>query len=112
MRIYIAGPYSAPTEEERLDNTLAAIDAGIAVLLKGHYPYVPHLSHWLDIRAKEIGIDLRWEDYVRWGEQWVEVADAVLLLGHSPGADREIEKARNLGKVLFFSLAEIPDVKS
>jgi hypothetical protein len=90
---------------------LAAIDAGIAVLLKGHYPYVPHLSHWLDLRAREKGIEFTWEDYVRWGEQWVGVADAVLLLGHSPGADRELAEARRLGKRVFFSLADIPDIR-
>lgn len=35
MRIYIAGPYSAPTEEERLANVTRACQVAAALILKG-----------------------------------------------------------------------------
>ena len=45
MIIYIAGKYGAPTDGERLKNTNKAIDMGIAVYKKGHYPLVYCYGH-------------------------------------------------------------------
>lgn len=108
LRIYIAGPYSADTEEQIGINVNAAIDAAFVVFSKGHFPYVPHLTHFIDQRAKEIGVNLRWEDYIRWDMVWLEICDALLYLSGSRGAKLELQAAKERGKKIFYSLDEIP----
>jgi O-glycosyl hydrolase len=110
LKIYIAGPYSAPTLEEKLENTNKAIMAGIKVLIKGHYPYIPHLTHYVDLFAYEKGIPLKWEDYIDWDLTWLELCDALLFLGDSRGARIELEYAKKLGKYIFYSVDEIPNI--
>ena len=112
LRIYIAGPYTAETQEQQLANAYVAIDAGIAVLLKGHFPFVPHLSHWVDMRAREEGIKLKWEDYIDWDMEWLRQCDALLFLGTSRGANLELEEAQKLNKSIYLSLDKIPSVKN
>jgi O-glycosyl hydrolase len=108
LKIYIAGPYSAPTLEEKLENTNKAIMAGIKVLIKGHYPYIPHLTHYVDLFAHEKGIPLKWEDYIDWDLTWLELCDALLFLGDSRGARIELEYAKKLGKYIFILLMKYP----
>jgi len=105
MRIYIAGPYSADTEEEMLANTNKAIDAGVAIYYKGHVPYIPHLFHFV---SKRHG-DMCWADYMCIGIQWLKKCDAILYLGSSKGADIELHLARKWGLKAFNSIDEIPD---
>jgi len=56
LKIYIAAPYSAETKEERAKNVESAIDAALALFKKGHFPYVPHLTYWVDKYAKISGV--------------------------------------------------------
>ncbi len=107
MRIYIAGPYSAAAPDQVEQNVAKAIDAAIEVLRKGHWPFVPHLTHFVELRAKSRGLSISWEEYVAWDLKWLEVCDGLLLLGSSPGANIELEKARALGIRVFDSLANI-----
>lgn len=110
LKIYIAGPYSAETEEQRLENVNAAIDAAVAIFRKGHFPYIPHLTHFVDERTKEKGVDLKWEDYIRWDMPWLRMCDALLYLNNSRGANLELQEAQKLGKKIFRSVNEIPAV--
>ena len=107
LRIYIAGPYSADEEATRKENVLAAIDAAIALVFKGHVPYVPHLTHFVDERARQIGVELSWDDYIRWDLEWLRLCDAVLYLGSSKGADLELQAALAWEKTVFYSLDEV-----
>lgn len=108
MLIYIAGPLSAPTEEQRLANVYRAIDAGLAVYRKGHIPFIPHLSHWADRRAEELGLPMEWEDWMAIDDAWLRECDALLYLGSSPGADIELQRAMDLGLDIYFTLEAIP----
>lgn len=110
LKIYIAGPYTAETELLRVRNVNAAIDAAFKLFSKGHYPYIPHLTHFIDLRAQEIGHSLTWEDYIAWDLPWVEACDAILYLRPSRGADLELERARYLGKQVFYSVDEVLEV--
>jgi len=110
LKIYIAGPYSADTEHLRVRNVNIAIDAAFQLFSKGHYPYIPHLTHFIDLRANEIGHFLSWEDYIKWDLPWVGVCDALLYLRPSRGADLELQRALQLGKPVFYSVDEVPDV--
>ena len=111
LRIYIAGPYSARTKTERLHNVRRAIDAALKIFKKGHFPYVPHLTHYIDLRAKDIGVRLVWKDYIRWDMPWLRASDALLFLGKSPGANLEMKAAKKMGKRIFHSVEQIPKAK-
>lgn len=110
LRIYLAGPYSGASREEIERNVNRAIDAGIEIFLKGHFPHVPHLTDLVDLRAREIGRELTWHDFICWDMPWLEVCDALLYLGKSKGADLELEEAKRLGKQIFYSVDDIPAV--
>ena len=110
LRIYVAGPYTAPSVEHLRRNVNVALDVSIALYFKGHFPFIPHLTHFVDERAAETGHHLTWEDYIRWDTAWLEASDALLYLGSSRGADLELETAKRLGKRIFYSLDEIPSV--
>lgn len=107
LKIYIASPYTASTQEQIIANVNTAIDASFKLFAKGHFPYVPHLTHFIDQRAKEIGIELKWEDYIRWDMVWVRACDALLYLGSSKGADLELQAAKEWGKQIFYNVDEI-----
>ena len=109
LRIYLAGPYSGSNRKEIKKNVDRAVDAGIEVFLKGHFPYVPHLTDRVDGRARETGREMTWHDFIRWDMPWLEVCDALLYLDKSNGSDLELDKAKRLGKQIFYSVEEIPD---
>jgi Domain of unknown function (DUF4406) len=111
LLVYIAGPYTAPDESGHETNTQRAIDAGIEVFRRGHFPYIPHLTHYVDMHAKRRGIKLDWADYIEWDLPWLDMCDALLYLGASKGADLELNRARELGKRIFLALSEVPRVK-
>ncbi len=110
LRIYIAGPYSAGTNAKRLRNVRRAIDAAIKIFKMGHFPYVPHLTHYIDIRAKQTRLELVWKDFMKWDLCWLELCDAILYLGKSRGADLELRRARKFQKAVFSCLEDIPPV--
>lgn len=106
--IYVAGPYSAPTDAGKHENTMAAIDAGVAVLGKGHYPFIPHLTHFVDKRLPALDADLGYEDYMEWDEELLLRCDSLLHLASSPGADTERGVAEERGMAVYESIEEIP----
>ena len=62
----------------------------------------------VDRRAKELGRDLSWEDFMAWDTPWLRACDALFLIAESRGANMEMEEARRLGKTIFHSTSEIP----
>ena len=110
LLIYVAGPYTANQREEIDSNVNRAIDVGIEIFNKGHFPYVPHLTDLVDKRAKEVGMEMSWSDFMAWDAPWLEVCDALFFVGESKGANIELEKARRMGKTIFFCSEDIPQV--
>ena len=108
MLIYVAGPYTGSNREEVEGNVNRAMDAGIEIFRKGHFPYVPHLTDLVDRRARETGRELSWSDFMAWDTPWLRASDALLHIGSSRGADMELEEAKRLGKTIFRSTDEIP----
>ena len=109
--IYCAGPYSADTEEGRLANTQKAMGVALELINKGHYPYIPHLSHFLDGCAREQGIDLPWEFWMIFDDFWLTKCDSLYFIGSSRGADIEMARAKELGLKIYYSLDEVPDLR-
>lgn len=109
--IFVSGPYSAPTEEGRLRNVEAAMNAGIVIIDKGHYPFVPHLTHFLDLQYKKIrGHHAEYELWMQIDLAIVDRCQAYVQLRPSPGADRELFRAEERGKIIYATLDDIPRV--
>ena len=107
MHIYVAGPYSGASASEVERNVRTAIAAGVEIIRRGHYPYIPHLTHYVDL-VKDTVLRLEWEDHLDWGLAWLDRADALLYLAPSRGANIELEYATKKNKRVFRSLEDIP----
>jgi hypothetical protein len=107
LTIFVAGPYGdALTRDEVANNINNAMGVGKELLLKGHYPFIPHsmFAHW-----EEDNRFLR-EQFLASSDFWLKRCDAIFYLGPSPGADRELSLAKSLGKIIFKNLEKIPSV--
>lgn len=100
LRVYIAGPYTKP---DPCVNTFNAVQAGQKLLEAGHYPFVPHLTHFWHTMAPN--------PYEKWLEldmEWLKVSDCVLRLsGESSGADAEVAEAEALGIPVFHNINQV-----
>ena len=107
--VFVTGPYSAGTEAEERANIQTAIDVGKTVFEKGYYPIVPHLL----VREYYVHGDpglFGYEQLMRFTLSIVPKCDFFLLYEHSPGADREWKLAEQLGKQVYFSVDDLPDL--
>lgn len=88
--IYIAGPYTYP---DPCVNTNHAIHAGQAIMDAGHVPFVPHLNHlWHTV------IPNPYETWMAYDHDWISKCDMMLRIpGKSLGADRDVQRANELG---------------
>lgn len=112
QKIYIAGPYSSNIAWQVERNVEAAMDAARDIYERGHYPYCPHLTHYLHTYFLEVYNDsLTYEQWMDFDSVWVTACDALLYLGPSKGADRELSQALREGKKIYYAVAEIPNVE-
>lgn len=116
MRIYIAGALSSKENTQRdpskivtdyIQNVHKMCLAASAIRKKGHFPYVPGLDFLLGAIAGNWGE----EDYRGIGMSFLGVCDAILVVSHSWGVEREIETAITLGLAIYENVEDIPDVK-
>lgn len=99
MRIYVAGPY---TKGDVGVNVRNAIVAAQELLVAGHAPYVPHLTHFWHL--VEPGPYKQW---LALDLKWLAVCDALVRLpGDSNGADLEMKQARKLGIRVYLGVKE------
>ncbi len=105
-RIYIAGPLSADTEEEMIANSEIAQHVAYELIKKGYVPFIPHLSVYTSFRDK---VDYEW--WMKYCFAWLEQCDALFFIGESPGANREIARADEIGLRLFYKLDDVPDMR-
>ncbi len=110
MIIGIAGPYSAPTDEERKRNLDAMNQAAARVLEKGHIPLIGvnaalPVIEWVQVPDKYKAImDI--------SLAVINQCDALLLLRESPGANRERDLVLAKGLPVYYHLDEIPQSDS
>jgi hypothetical protein len=108
MRIYVAGPYTAPTPAAVEAHVACAIDAGLALARAGHEPFIPHLAHYLELRAQATGEGLPYAWYLAYGRFWLQHREGLLWLAPSPGANQERLIARALGLPVWLALDQVP----
>ncbi len=107
--VFVTGPYSAPTPEGVEANIARAVEVGKAVFEKGYFALVPHLLVRDFYRPEDGGGPFSYEELMQFTLAVVPRCDALLLCGHSPGADREWRLAEQLGKPVYFDVSELPD---
>lgn len=99
--IYVAGPLTVGGE---LRNVYRAIHAGERMRKLGLIPVVPHLFAFWDIVAPGPNYD----EWLALDLKFLEKCDLLLRLpGESKGADREVERARELGVRVFEEEADV-----
>ena len=115
--ILISGPYMSGTDGEEVaiaKNLKAMEDFALPIFQKGHLAVVGEWLAWPVIR--QAGGDSHSSDqFAQYqypvAHRLLEKCDAVLRIpGESRGADLEMEKAKELGKLIFLSLEEIPAI--
>ena len=115
MRIYIAGAYNPCNAESLHDasriaqrNVDKAIEIGNALIEKGHFVFIPHLSHYVHIHysCKKDYNGWWYEEDNTFLEHW---AEALFFINSSKGSEIELQKAKELGLKIFYSLKEVEE---
>lgn len=107
MIIAVAGPYSAPTDEQKKEN-LEQLNRAAAILYqKGHVPVIgvnaalPVLEQVQTDAPNKIIMDI--------SMAVMECCEALLLIAESPGANRERDFILSKGLPVYYTIEEIPD---
>lgn len=109
MLIAVAGPYSAATAEARQRN-LDAMNAAAAQMFRlGHIPVIG-VNAALPV-VDQLDPAERYENIMAISLAVVEKCDAILMIGESPGANRERDLMQQLGRPVYTSLSEVPILK-
>lgn len=117
LKIYIAGPYcprncdlhTAPVYAHR--NVKKAIEIFWELVKKGHLPYIPHLTHFLQLEIPEDMTIPSQEFWYKFDLEWLKCCDAIFMLEgweNSKGAKLELEIAKKLGLQVFYKLEDVP----
>ncbi len=100
--VYISGPYTAPTTEERDANVKRANEEAQRWAAAGWAPYCPHTQSW----NWENDTDLAYDDFLAIDMEWLKRVDAVCVLPRwqeSAGACREVEEAEIMGLPIYYT---------
>ena len=119
LMILISGPYMSGTngDEAAIARNLNAMeDYALPIFQMGHIAVVGEWLAWPVIRQAG-GDSHSSEQFSEYqypvAHRLLEKCDAVLRIpGESRGAALEMGKARELGKIIYTSLEEIPDLNS
>lgn len=68
------------------------------------------MSHWVEKRAKEIGVKFTYDEWLEWDLEWLNNCDAILFLGRSKGTQIELNEALRKNKIIYCSVDEIKDI--
>lgn len=96
LRVYVCGPYSHSTIDQRMKHVQTARECGIELFRMGHYPLIPHTMY----EGLEHVEGLTWDMFMAADMQWLNACDAICLLPgwhNSKGACMEESQARALG---------------
>jgi hypothetical protein len=106
MIIGVAGPYSAPTKQQRQKNLDAMNEAAARVLEMGHIPIIG-MNAALPIVAIA-NIEDKYKATMDISLAVINVCEAILMISESPGANKERDLVKSKGLPVYYSLEEIP----
>lgn len=96
--VYVSGPYTGNV----CVNVKNAMDVAQELIELGFAPYVPHLSHFMEINHPN-----HYETWMNIDMEFVRKCDYIIRIeGESSGADREVELAKSLNIPVFYSIYE------
>ena len=99
-KVYVAGPYSTGDVAQNVRNAILAADK---LAQAGLFPSIPHLSHFWHLLCPH-----DWKFWLAQDFVWLEACDVLLRLpGESEGADLEVQRARELGMTIYWSVESI-----
>ena len=107
LLIAVAGPYSAPTAAERQRNLDAMNHAAAGVMRRGHVPVIGVNAALPVVDA--LGPPDRYAAIMHISLAVVARCDAILLIGESPGANRERDLLVARGRTVYRNLLDIPE---
>lgn len=97
LRVYIASPY---TVGDKAKNVATQMKVGDQLIGLGFAPFIPTITHYQDSFYPR-----SYEEWMEYLLEWVLTCDVVYRLpGESPGADREVELAKQYGIPVCYSL--------
>jgi hypothetical protein len=108
MVIGVAGPYSAETAEARQKNLSRMNQAAVLLLKMGHVPIIGVNAALPVIAQSEL--DNPYEAIMKISIAVINGCDALLLLGESPGANRERDLIKSKGLPVYYSIEEVPAI--
>jgi hypothetical protein len=106
MLIAVAGPYSAATEEQRKENLDAMNRAAARVMLRGHIPVIG-VNAALPV-VEMLDPKVRYATIMAISLALVDQCDAILMIGESPGANRERDLVAGKGLPVYLEVEEVP----
>lgn len=112
MKIYVAHRYNGGTLET-LANIGRAVDVGVEIAKKGHYPFVPHLDCQIAIQSKGC---LPLNYYYNSSMAFLQVCDALFIVDTndvdtSKGVKAEFDWAVSHGFKIYYDIAKLPTVE-
>ncbi len=110
MIIAVAGPYSAPSTEARLKNLAALNAAGASLLLAGHIPVIGVNAALPVVAALPDGVAYH-DDIMSISMAAIGACESILVIGESPGANRERDWFIAKGLPVYKALEEVPMAK-
>ena len=108
-RVYIAGPYSAPSVWEGLMNMNRGMRTALWALKHGMSPFCPFFDYHFFLQLGE-GEFLSVKQMKDYSMDWLEVSGAVLVLEgweHSDGTKAEILRAKDLDIPVFYTREDL-----
>jgi len=103
MKIYIASPYTANTEQQMEKNVYRSMVVADILMDLGITPILPLLTHYLH---KEFPRD--YDFWMNYDFELLKSCDALLRLkGKSEGANREVEFALNNNIIVFTNIKDL-----
>jgi hypothetical protein len=111
--VYVAGPYTAATEEGMMANVEAMMEVGTQLIERGHAPYIPTLNHWWDLYVEKTrGERFSWQVWMDCVNLIIPRCDAFYYTAPSKGTDIELQIAKACGLTIYVSMEEVPFVAS
>ncbi len=109
MIIGIAGPYSDPDNEKKARNFAAINEVAAKVFELGHIPFIG-LNMALPVVAN-LNREEVCHEIMDISMAVIDQCDALLVIGESPGANRERDLILSKGLPVYYTISEIPEVK-
>jgi hypothetical protein len=117
LLILISGPYLSGTDgdEAKIQKNLETMEAyALPLFKKGHLGMVGEWAAWPVIKSAG-GDSHSSPEFTEYqypvAHRLLEKCDAILRIpGESRGADLEMEKAREMGKIIFTDIDQVPDL--